>query len=344
MRLGAFFILAAGLLTTARAAIITMTITGTTSQVRVDEGPIFGYSSYQKIPDGTAFTLTYSFDDTKGEGGVSQVSGNIITQSGIQDADSLSPGINATLQIGDAAWEFGASTDSQVSFNTSSHSRSERILFSNPQSGNRVSSYICPAGNGYWPKNGDWRASFTADSLTNSKGSFSANNGRVSAKGNLNPSAIAVAGIDSDGQWLSYSTASGGPGSADWERQWHLAQASKRGGYVVQQVTRTIRSAKPDGAPITPSSVKYWEAWLVSPGSQTTMPATDNFVNTSPPGSMGSDTFSAMARFYEGLILPPSFAAGNSPYAGSRLSSTIDPHLSTNDATLPVVLRATLQF
>jgi hypothetical protein len=74
------------------------------------------------------------------------------------------------------------------------------------------------------------------------------------------------------------------------------------------------------------------------------MPATDNFVNTSPPGSMGSDTFSAMARFYEGLILPPSFAAGNSPYAGSRLSSTIDPHLSTNDATLPVVLRATLQF
>ena len=48
---------------------------------------------------------------------------------------------------------------------------------------------------------------------------------------------------------------------------------------------------------------------------------------------------SAVARFYEGLILPPAFAVGNSPYAGERLSSTTDPKLSTSNATLPVPQR-----
>ena len=130
MRIGVLSILAVGLLTTAKASVITVTITGTTSRVQVGEGPIFGYSSYQKISDGTAFRLVYTFDDTKGKGGVSEVDGGIITQSGIENTDSSSPGVNAILQIGRAIWEFGPSTDSQVKLNTSSNTKSEQILFS----------------------------------------------------------------------------------------------------------------------------------------------------------------------------------------------------------------------
>ena len=344
MKVGALFILTTAILTTARASIITVTITGTTSGVEIGEGPIFGYSSYQKIPDGKAFTLIYTFDDTKGRGGISRSNGGIITQSEIEDAGSSSPGTNATLQIGRAVWEFGASTDSQVKLNTASNIKSLQILFSNPGSGNRVSSYICPAKSTYWPRNGDWRADFTASSLGGSTGSFSANNGSVSAKGSLIPSTIAVTGVHVDGQWLAYTTTAGGPGLANWQRQWHLAQASPRGGYVLQQVTRTIIGTKPDGSPLMPSSIQYWEAWRVPAGSQVTVPATDNFVNTAPAGSTGSDTVFATARFYEGLILPSTFAAGSSPYAASPLSSTTDPILSTSNATLPVTAEATLRF
>jgi hypothetical protein len=52
----------------------------------------------------------------------------------------------------------------------------------------------------------------------------------------------------------------------------------------------------------------------------------------------------AVARFYEGLTLPPAFAVGKSPYAGERLSSTTDPKLSTSSATLPVAASATVHF
>jgi hypothetical protein len=51
-----------------------------------------------------------------------------------------------------------------------------------------------------------------------------------------------------------------------------------------------------------------------------------------------------VARFYEGLILPPAFGAGNSSYAGERLSSMTDPKLSTSSATLPVVTSSTQKF
>ena len=51
------------------------------------------------------------------------------------------------------------------------------------------------------------------------------------------------------------------------ERKWQLAHASPMGGYIVEEVTRTILGTKPDGSPITPSSVKYWQAWQVPAGS-----------------------------------------------------------------------------
>ena len=336
MKLAAFFILA--LSTTAGAATITVTITGTTGEIHVGEGPIFGHSSYQLIPAGDPFVLTYTFDEDKGKQSTSEVSEGLITQSEIEGTAVSSPGISATLQIGSALWEFGSSTHSQVVLKTSTTAKSEEFVFATQAGSNRISAQIVPGKGGYWPKNGDWRASFTSGPLDGSTASFSADNDRVSARGSLIPATITVTGVDIDGQWLRYTTTAGG------ERKWQLAHASPRGGYIVEQVTRTIVGTRADGSPITPSSIKYWQAWQVPAGSDAPGDPLDSFANTALAGSTGDESISAVARFYEGLTLPPAFGVGNSPYAGGRLSSTTDPHLTTSSATLPVALSTTVQF
>jgi hypothetical protein len=221
---------------------------------------------------------------------------------------------------------------------TSANSKSEQFVYIAQAGGNRVSAQIVPAKGGYWPKNGDWRASFTSSPLDGSTASFAADNDRASASGSLTPLTIAVAGVDIDGQWLRHATNPGGEG------KWQLAHASPRGGYIVEQVTRTILGTKADGSPITPSSVEYWQAWQVPAGADAPANAIDSFPDTALAGSTGEETISAVARFYEGLILPPAFGAGSSPYAGGRLSSTIDPNLSTSSATLPVVTSSAQKF
>lgn len=343
MKLAAILVLAA-LPAAARSAIITVMITGTTGEIKVGEGPIFGHSSYQKIPPGDPFVLTYTFDDEKGKQAISGIVGDTITQSEIEGTALSSPGSNAVLQIGSAVWEFGPSSRSQVTLKTSPESKSVQLVYTTQGGSNRVSAQIAPAKGGYWPKNGDWRSSFTCTSLDASTISFSADNDRVSAGGKLVPSAITVNGVDLDGQWLRAATTAGGSGLPHWERKWQLAHASPQGGYIVEEVTRTILGTKPDGSPITPSSIKYWQAWRVPAGSNVPGDASDSFASPAPDGSTGEDTVSTVARFYEGLPLPLAFAVRNSPYAGSRLSSTTDPRLPTNSATLPVAAGATLHF
>jgi hypothetical protein len=338
VKLSALFVLAAMLSATAGAATITVTITGTTGEIRVGEGPIFGHRSYTLIPGGDPFALTYIFDEEKGKQSTPEVSDGLITQSGIEGTAPSSPGTSATLQIGSAVWEFGSSAHSQVVLKTSATSKSEQFVFNAQAGGNRVSAQIVPAKGGYWPKNGDWRASFTSGPLDGSTASFAADNDRVSASGSLTPSTITVAGVDIDGQWLRNTTTAGG------ERKWQLAHASPRGGYVVEQVTRTIMGTKADGSPITPSTVRYWQAWQVPVGADAPIDAIDSFPDTALAGDKGEESLSAVARYYEGLILPPAFGVGNSQYAGGRLSSVTDPHLSTNSATLPVATNATQQF
>ena len=342
MKLAAVILLAVALPAAARAATITVTITGTTGEIKVGEGPIFGHSSYQKIPPGDPFVLTFTFDDERGKQAISEISGDTIAQSEIENTALSSPGTNAVLQIRSAVWEFGASTRSQVTLRTSAGNKSEQFVYTTQAGSNRVSSQIVPAKGSYWPKNGDWRSSFTSTSLEDSSASFSADNDRVSASGSLIPSSITVTGVDLDGQWLRDASDSAGPGLPNRERKWQLAHASPRGGYIVEEVTRTILGTKPDGSPITPSSIKYWQAWQVPAGSNAPENASDSF--PPPAAGTGEDTVSTVARFYEGLVLPPAFAVGNSPYAGQRLSSTTDPKLSTSSATLPVTAGSTLHF
>ena len=244
MKLTAFFISGGSPFDHGGSRNVTVTITGTTGEIQVGEGPIFGHKSYQLIPAGDPFVLTYIFDEDKGKQSISEVKENLITQSEIENAASSSPGVNATLQIGSAVWEFGPAS------RFSSHAedfcnRQERAVgFHDQSGGNQVSAQIVPAKGSYWPKNGDWRAGFTSSSLAGSTASFSADNGSVSAAGSLNPSTIAVTGVDIDGQWLRYTTSAGGPGLANWERKWQLAHASPRGGAIVEEVTRTILGEK----------------------------------------------------------------------------------------------------
>ena len=337
MKLSAFVVMAAMLPATARAATITVTITGTTGEIRVGEGPIFGHRSYTLIPPGDPFALTYTFDEEKGKQSIPGVNDGLITQSGIEGAAPSSPGTSATLQIGSALWEFGSSARSQVTLKTSTAGRNEQFVFIAQAGGNRVSAQIVPGKGGFWPKNGDWRASFTSGPLDGSTASFAADNDRVSASGSLTPSAISVAGVDIDGQWLRNPMGGG-------ERKWQLAHASPSGGYIVEEVTRIIRGTKADGSPITPSTVTYWQAWQIPVGADAPADDIDSFPDTALAGSTGEETLSAVARYYEGLSLPAAFGAGNSPYAGSRLSSLTDPHLSTQRATLPVATNTTQHF
>lgn len=338
MKLGTFVLTAAMFSATAGAATITVTITGTTGEIRVGEGPIFEHRSYTLIPPGDPFSLTYTFDEEKGKQTISELSNGLISQSEIENNKLSSPGTSATLQIGRAVWEFGSSIRSQVVMKTSANSKSEQFVYVAQAGGNRVSARIVPGKGGYWPKNGDWRASYTSSPLEGSTASFAADNDRVSASGSLTPETIAVSGVDIDGQWLRYTANPGGDG------KWQLAHASPRGGYIVERVTRTILGARADGSPITPSSVEYWQAWKIPAGADAPANASDILSNAALTGCTGEESVSAVARFYEGLILPPGFSAGNSPYAGEGPSSTSDPKLSTSSATLPVVMSSTLKF
>jgi hypothetical protein len=335
---GTFVLTAAMFSATAGAATITVTITGTTGEIRVGEGPIFEHRSYTLIPPGEPFSLTYTFDEDKGKQTISELNNGLISQSEIENTKVSSPGTSATLQIGRDVWEFGSSIRSQVVMKTSATSKSEQFVYVAQAGGNRVSAQIVPGKGGYWPKNGDWRASFTSSPLAGSSASFAADNDRVSASGSLTPESIAVSGVDIDGQWLRYTANPGGDG------KWQLAHASPRGGYIVERVTRTILGTTADGSPITPSSVEYWQAWKIPAGADTPENASDNLSNVVLAGCTGEESVSAVARFYEGLVLPPDFGAGNSQYAGERLSSRTDPKLSTSNATLPVVTSRTQKF
>jgi hypothetical protein len=338
VKLAAFILTAAMFSITAGAATITVTITGTTGEIRVGEGPIFEHRSYTLIPPGDPFSLTYTFDEEKGKQTIAEVGNGLISQSEIENTKLSSPGTSATLQIGRAVWEFGSSARSQVVMKTSATNKSEQFVYVAQAGGNRVSAQIVPGKGGYWPKNGDWRASYTSSPLDGSTASFAADNDRVSASGTLMPLTIEVTGVDIDGQWLRLTTNPAGEG------KWQLAHASPRGGYVVEQVTRTMLGTKADGSPITPSTVEYWQAWQVPAGADAPNDATDRFPSSALAGSTGDENVSAVARFYEGLTLPPAFAAGKSPYAGERLSSVTDPKLTTNHATLPVVTSSTQKF
>src|ERR1700760_1978083 len=177
MKLLALLVLASS--AAAGATTVSITITGTTGEIHVGEGPIFGHHSYQVITAGMPFVLTYTFDDEKGKQ-TAETANGLITQSQIENTTASSPGTSASLQIGTDVWEFGSSSRSQVVFKSAQGGRSAEISFNASAGGNKVSAKIVPGKGSYWPKNGDWRSSFTTEPLDGSTATFSEDNDRVS--------------------------------------------------------------------------------------------------------------------------------------------------------------------
>jgi hypothetical protein len=105
-----------------------------------------------------------------------------------------------------------------------------------------------------------------------------------------------------------------------------------------------VSAASGDGAAIVPSTETYWQAWQVAPGADAPSDPAADFPDTALQGRTGEESITAVARYYEGLSLPPSFAPGNSPYSAEHPSSTVDPHLPPQDATLPVILNLKQRF
>ena len=75
--------------------------------------------------------------------------------------------------------------------------------------------------------------------------------------------------------------------------KWQLAHASPRGGYIVEEVNRTILGTKPDGSAITPSPVKYWQAWQVPAGSNS--PGMHQTASRSPASGTGEERINRRA-------------------------------------------------
>ncbi len=116
--------------------------------------------------------------------------------------------------------------------------------------------------------------------------------------------------------------------------KWHLSHKSKSGGHIVQEITTRDKSGN--------QTSHYWEAWPVNKGSQNTAfidkgvyKDYDDTSENNPPGT----TVNASARYYDGSKLPDTFLPGKEggyPGSGALKSTTIDPHLSTENATAPV--------
>lgn len=336
--------LAAILAPAVHAAVVRVTITGTVDRLDISEGPVFGYRSKQPLPPSLPFILTYTFDDQKGETTLESADTGRLVGSGQHGSRAASPGVSAVLQVGEAFWEFGDSTDAEVTVRITDADSSLKIRYDTADRDNWVSSAIVPDRGASWTLSGDWRQSFYADRVKSQPASFSIDNGTVSARGTLIPSTLRVDGIDLRGQALD-ARASGELPLSWPAREWRLAVAPPGGGYVVEQITQTaIGSIAANSAPIAPLTVTYWVAWSVAPGATMSTPPGESFVNAYPPGSTGKLTIEASARFYDGLTLPPGFRAGAVKFAAAGLSSESNPHLDTEHATLPITLNTTFSF
>lgn len=118
--------------------------------------------------------------------------------------------------------------------------------------------------------------------------------------------------------------------------KWKLDLPSEKGGYIVQEVMLF--------ASYKISDKHWWEAFPVGAGADYVTaptrkgsPFDDVFRFLRPTDQdHGYVIWRASARFYEGLTLPSSFKVGGSVHAGDLRSTTQDPHLPTQNATMPV--------
>jgi len=120
--------------------------------------------------------------------------------------------------------------------------------------------------------------------------------------------------------------------SNPWYILWELQNKSNCGGWIVQELTISIGIDPP---------YRHWEAWEVKPGSKIPVRKDANYDDRfylEDDEFIGiTYTYTAEARFYEGLQLPDGFVAGSVPRAGNLRATTTNPNLSIDNATAPVI-------
>jgi RHS repeat-associated protein len=113
---------------------------------------------------------------------------------------------------------------------------------------------------------------------------------------------------------------------------WLLSSKSCKGGVVVQHVVGDWPKADNNLA----GHWNYWEAWQISKdNTQTAYHKRFGFDDRF--GGFFGTKLHAEARFYEGTPLPNTFVAGSVKPAHDLPATLTDPHLSTANATPPVV-------
>jgi len=143
---------------------------------------------------------------------------------------------------------------------------------------------------------------------------------------------------------LSYENALGPEywpdGSYDWRIKWKLSEPSQEGGWIVQEINFKLEALGADGIPLM-QQAHYWEAWRVDRGQITsTSPLwwDDKFgANVRGVATSIHVVTTASARFYENLLLPPTFRPNSVLSAGALPATTINPNLPLQGATQPLL-------
>ncbi len=138
-------------------------------------------------------------------------------------------------------------------------------------------------------------------------------------------------------------------GGFDWKVKFTLKETSKKGGWIVQQLTRDASIFTCPGGIVEHTKLTYWEAWHVMPGTKgdsATLAGLynfdDEFREPSHPSTYGTVTFTGEVKFFEDLDLPATFIRNNkATYAHSLPSTTAKPDFWSDKETAPHSLTTT---
>jgi len=141
-------------------------------------------------------------------------------------------------------------------------------------------------------------------------------------------------------QQLKYSTVARSTTATHsrWEVNFSLTHNTQGGGWIVQHIVADFANSRACNGS---GHCDYWEAWPVAPNSHVPSiigfePSNNTTYSDMFAGASGTH-MRGSARFYEGLTLPSSFHQMDHFPSGQLLTTTTDPHLSTQNATRPMV-------
>jgi len=119
-----------------------------------------------------------------------------------------------------------------------------------------------------------------------------------------------------------------GCGGFDWKVWFDLPEAAGKDGWVIQEITASYDTAKPDGTTDFKKTYHYWEAWEVKAGKRVTVwqdqaldDNDDQYFSPSRPGTKGTTKVVGKAKFAEGP-LSADFKTNNPDTTAGILHST----------------------